>query len=314
MEKDKFVTPSIREVVIEGNKADKNPVQIIQLTDLHISYINQEDTLDEEIMHTRECRQWSADAANIPTVCNLLKYASAYDCTVVTGDVYDYLSSGTIEYTEKYVWNPYPEVIMAVGGHDFTRQMQTGIENKIPLEERYKTVQAAWKHDIRYYSRVVKDKVLVVAMDNNTDHYREWTPAYTDYQAQMLETDIKKARENGYIILIFQHEAISTMNPNDIAITVVGKGENKIKDFYNLTGNLESDDEATKKLYALIKDNADVICGVFCGHYHSDYYTEIIGSYLDENGNKHSKIIPQFTLACSIDDIDVGHAMKIIVK
>ena len=303
----------IREIVIESNKQEEKPVQIIQLTDLHISYINEEDKKDEEIMHTRQCRQGYADAVNVPAVCRLMKYASEYDCTVVTGDIYDYLSSGAIELTEKYVWEPYPEVIMAVGGHDFTRQMQTGIVNKVPFEERYKTVQKAWKHDIRYYARLIQNKVLVVAMDNNTDHYREWAPAYTEYQAEMLEADIKKARQNGYIILIFQHEPISTMDPKDTIVNALGAGPDK--DFYNRTGNLESDDAATTRAYGLIRENADVVRGVFCGHLHYDYYTEICGSYLDENSIRQEKKIPQVTLACSINDDDcAGHALKIIVK
>lgn len=304
----------IREMVIESNKDNGQLVEIIQLTDLHISHINEEDKKNEEIMHTRECRQGFADAATLPAVRRLLNYASGYDCTVVTGDIYDYLSSGAIELTQKYVWESYPEVIMAVGGHDFTRQMQTGIVNKVPFEERYRTVQAAWKHDISYYSRLIKDKVLVVAMDNNTDHYREWAPAYTDDQAEQLEEDIKRAKANGYVILIFQHEPISTMNETDIAVKTVSDDGGPEKDFYGRTGNHERDDAATKRVYGLIRENADVVRGVFCGHFHYDYYTEICGSYLDEKGMRHERKIPQVILACSVNDDSAGHALKIIVK
>lgn len=304
----------IRELVIESNKDDGEPVEIIQLTDLHISFINEEDKKNEEIMHTRECRQGFADAVTLPAACRVLKYASDYDCTVVTGDIFDYLSCGAIELTKKYIWEPYPEVIMAVGGHDFTRQIQTGIANKVPFEERYKTVQAAWGHDISYYSRLIKDKVLVVAMDNNTDRYRELAPAYTDDQAERLEADIKKAKTNGYVILIFQHEPISTMNENDTAVKTVGDNGGPEKDFYTRTGNHELDDIATKRVYGLIRENADVVRGVFCGHLHYDYYTEICGSYSDETGKRHEKKIPQVMLACSVNDDCAGHALKIIVK
>ena len=64
------------------------------------------------------------------------------------------------------------------------------------------------------------------------------------------------------------------------------------------------------RLYSLIKENADIIKGVLCGHWHNEAYTEIVGSYM-ENIIKIQKTIPQYvTDAVAYDN---GHMMIITV-
>ena len=50
---------------------------------------------------------------------------------------------------------------------------------------------------------------------------------------------------------------------------------------------------------------------MFCGHYHGDYITHILGSYTDEAGNKVEKTIPQYVLTANA--YGTGHVMKITV-
>lgn len=57
--------------------------------------------------------------------------------------------------------------------------------------------------------------------------------------------------------------------------------------------------EDTMKLYRLITENADVVKGVFCGHWHNEAYTEIIGSYI-KNGEKLEKNNSSIRHRCSI--------------
>ena len=53
--------------------------------------------------------------------------------------------------------------------------------------------------------------------------------------------------------------------------------------------------------------NADVIRGIFCGHWHSDFYTEILAETPD--GKK--TVIPQYVLTGNM--YDKGHALIITV-
>ena len=67
----------------------------------------------------------------------------------------------------------------------------------------------------------------------------------------------------------------------------------------------------TVRLYRLITENADIIKGIFCGHWHNEAYTEIVASY-EKNGVKIKKTIPQYvTDAVSYDK---GHMMIITVR
>ena len=61
-------------------------------------------------------------------------------------------------------------------------------------------------------------------------------------------------------------------------------------------------------MYDIITNNADIIKGVFCGHEHCDYYTEISA----KTSAGQSAYIPQFTMSASF--LDGGAITKIKVK
>ena len=148
---------------------------------------------------------------------------------------------------------------------------------------------------------------MCVVLDNGASRY--W-----DEQIPLLEADIEKARENGYVILIFEHEPICTRNPEETDVYPIRKNDTNNYDFSSRPIGNEKASGATLEVYNLITQNADVVKGVFCGHYHSDYYTEIIASYTDENGNKIDTVIPQYVLTATVYDGYAGHVLKITVK
>lgn len=297
----------VRETVINSGHKDGNIVEIIQITDLHINYCNEDDMKDEELAYTYQCRKWFADGGSIPAVQKVMEYAQNFDQTMVTGDTLDYLSQGAIELMYRHVWDKDPQALIALGGHDQLKQMQTGIKDKTPLEMRREVLQKNWKHDITYASKVLKDKVIVIALDNSNHKYVE-------EQATKLEADIQLAREKGYIILIFQHEPISTGNPEDTQFECIRKHDAKYFNFYDkCIGNDARDDKVTRRVYDMITGNADVIKGLFCGHLHSSYYSEVKGSFIDKNGIRRECAIPQPVLVSPVYDRCSGHVMKITV-
>ena len=156
-----------------------------------------------------------------------------------------------------------------------------------------------------YVSRVLGNKAMVIGLDNSIQKY-------TKYQIEKLKNDISLAREKGYVALIFQHEPISTGREEDTAVEAYKVYDSSVRDFYNLIGVIGNDD--TKELYKIITENADVIRGVYCGHMHSAFYTEIKGSYLDERGERVEKNIPQYLLEGNPYDNQCGHVMRITVK
>ena len=68
-----------------------------------------------------------------------------------------------------------------------TRQMQTGISNVDPIEDRCAVIEAAWKHDVYYESRTLGDKVIAVALYNGQGHY--WP-----CQVEKFAADLARAR------------------------------------------------------------------------------------------------------------------------
>lgn len=47
-----------------------------------------------------------------------MEIAPLFDKLIVTGDVMDYLTWGTLEYVERYIYEKCPDALLAVGGHD----------------------------------------------------------------------------------------------------------------------------------------------------------------------------------------------------
>lgn len=299
--------PIVRETVIDSGRNDGVVVEIVQLSDLHINYVNMEDMEDEELAYTSQCRKWNANGASVHVIKKDMKYAQKYDQTIITGDTLDYLSKGAIELMYKYIWDVDHEVLIALGNHDQEKQMQTNRPEQTSLEERRAILQSVWKHDICYVSKLIKNKVLAVVLDNgNSTYYEE--------QVDKLSKDIELAKKNNYVVLIFQHEAICTGYPQDREKAAFRAYDREFDNFYDeRIGYDLSDDTPSNRVYQLITENADVVKGVFCGHCHSAYYTEIKGSYIDEKGKKVEQNIPQPILTPSSFDKYAGHVMKITV-
>ena len=298
------IGPYVREVVIESKKPDTDPVEIVQTSDTHFNLVN---ALDEEeknpsVMSTKIGRTWLANGVSVTPVARAMEYARYSDVTIVTGDVLDYLSHGCKELTIENLFRVDTDIMASLGNHDTTRVMQGTVADPTSYESRFELIEEFWIHDALYESRVIKDKVMCVVVDNGTSKFVE-------EQVEKLRADIEKARENDYVILVFFHIPISTRNPEDTEVpTITGDGD-KIN-YYTKLGNNSG---PTKDFCDLLVSNGDIVKGVFNGHEHGDYYTEVLATYKDENGNIVDTVIPQYTLTSTVYG-NVGHVIKITVK
>lgn len=299
----------VREAHIESVTPNREKTTIVQITDVHLNDTNADDETDEEIMYTKQCRTWNANGISVKALRSAMEYAKKYDRTVITGDTLDYLSYGAMELMQKYIWDADPNCIVTLGGHDVTKQMQTKRPNKLPLSERQAILEQFWRHDMYYFSEVIHDNVMLIQLDNGCHRY--W-----DFQIPKLEKDLAAARENGYTVLIFQHEAICTGRPEDKAVPsfYVWEDCEPYANFYDTcVGYAPASDAPTMAIYRLITENADIVRGIFCGHEHSSYYMEIEGTYTDKDGKVHRKTIPQYLLECNVYEGYTGHVLKITV-
>lgn len=296
----------VRETCIKSGKGGE-PVRILQFTDTHLNKINQHDTDENNpvIASTRQYRMAFRNESTVPNLVNALELVPFFDETVITGDVMDYLTWGSLELVDELILSKYPRVIMPPGMHDFLRKMEGDVEDTTSLESRMEIVRQVWPHDLFYHSKIVRDKVMLIALYNNITYY--------DFQQKKLEEDIKLAREKKLPVLIFQHEPLCTGKAEDSYVEPLRHNSRQSsKNFFDAAlGGENRTNAATRDMYNTIVSNADVIKGIFCGHRHNDYYTEIKASY-KKGGNTVETVIPQYVLTGNM--YDEGHVMIITVE
>lgn len=296
---------SVREVVIKTGAQNVKPLEVFQVTDLHFNYCNAQDfeEANPSIMASYNGRQWLKNAASLPNAIRSLEYASQGDAIVVTGDVIDYMSWGAIELTQKYIWDPYPNALVTLGNHDFTRRCQDTPATPDPtsLQSRYDILQENWNHNVYYTSKVLDDRLMLIQLDNGSN-------CFWDNQIEPLTADLELAREKGYTVLLFYHIPLCTKNPAETNLYPIRRNDTYTWDFSTNEVGKPGSTGATATVYDIITNNADIIKATFCGHFHSDYYTEIIA----KNADGTSAVIPQYILTGT--PYDGGHALKITVK
>ena len=279
--------PQFREVDIEAARDDKTPVTIVQLTDLHLNYMNEKDLEEKNptLMSTYEKRWWLAGGEGKIFAQKALEYADQVaDQTVITGDVMDYLSNGCAELLYQVVWDKYPDMLVTTGNHEWCQQMEGEVEETLSNDERRKWLEDIWKHDIYYTSRIIKDKVMVILLENGI-------AGFWECQIKPLKADIALAREKGYTVLLFMHIPINTNKPKGDIVKPIGQGNFCDFSCDGVVGG-ENSIGPTREVYDIIINNADVIKGIFTGHHHADFYTEILA----KTHEGKDAVIPQYIL------------------
>ena len=304
----------VREVTIDSGKGGEAAV-IVQITDLHYNKCLESDLKNPVLASTYQGRKWLADGKSVPRVRECLDYADSVspDMIVITGDVLDYLSDGAIELLRTEIWDRYRDesgevkgILIALGGHEVTRHMQASPDIKDPtsFESRMQILESVWEHDVYYTSRVIGEKAMVIVLDNGTKN------GFWECQREPLLRDLALAREKGYAVLIFGHDPLCTYNPNETEVyaSMVGDPKGARRNFSALGVGSSRADDITKEIYSIIVNNADVIKGIFVGHYHNDFYTEIVAKTHDGEDT----VIPQYVLIGT--PYGKGNALKITVK
>lgn len=297
----------VREVNITTDKGG-DPIEIMHITDLHYAYMNELDEAQANPTLLAEYKirnQWPTIAygASAKVAEKVFEYARVSDQIVVTGDVLDFLSHGTVELMKRTIWDKYPNTIITMGNHEPEQAVAAQVEESLTAEMRMLWLSNAWKHDLHYSSKVLGEKVMLIQMNNSETKFYE-------HQVAPLTNDLAKAKKEGYTVLLFMHEPLQTGKTTDTAVSAIrGAGEQADLQTLNFASDDVSSvvspnkDASTKAVFDLIKENADIIKGIFNGHVHTNFYTEIQGT----NGT-----IPQYTLTSSV--YDSGCALKITVN
>lgn len=303
----------VREADIVLGDGD-NVLEIAQLSDFHLMAVTDEEYANDEVLQKTYAARKTAFTNYKENAVRAMEFANMYDQTVVTGDVTDFLSVGSLEMLKEVLGNSDAKV--AVGNHEFRKKWYDDYEDDpTTLADRYAMLQEYWPNNIYYYSEVIDEKVMYIVMNNGAgSNYEKYYAEEFEYNGvtgtmdTFLAADIALAKENGYGVLIFQHTPINTGDSNDHSVAqLTGTGTPG-----NFTTFVGSDSEGVDgAVYNLITSNADVVKGVFNGHMHGHYYTEIKAKN-SESDTEYNAVIPQYTLTCNA--YGAGSALKITIK
>ncbi|MBR4013014.1 MAG: metallophosphoesterase [Clostridia bacterium] len=292
---------TIRDIVIETGKGGED-IEIVQLTDMHLSYVNENDLQDPGIKSLYDSRTWGRNGQFLSNAVKCLEWSKNADQIVITGDIYDYLTSEVITQVNKHIFNAYDNIMACLGNHEAIAWSGT-------FSERMDVLKNAWVNDVYYSSKVLGDKVMLIQMDNGTRSDNGVLGDFWDQQVPLLTADLATARAEGYTVLLFFHIPLATYNIKYSNAQAIMAGKGAIAAYnYATSGSCSILIGADKEIYDLITTNGDIIKGCFTGHHHSDFYTEIVAT--DPSGNK--AYIPQYTIMSTA--YTGGHALRITVK
>ena len=278
-----------RYIKIKATKKGK-PIRISQLTDLHFNLCNEKDIAENDpiLMSTLEHREWLKNGSSVKNALRSLECAEGSNAIVITGDILDYLSYGCEELAKKHIFNAYPNLIASLGNHEMARKVQGIYPEAMNVEEKEARLKSFWPNDLHYSSTVIDDRVMLIQMDNCGAKI-----GFSENQAAPFRTDIEKARQNGYIALLFFHIHVSPEDERYLEATADEIGDESWATLdLNRHGISQRHGAASAEICDIIRSSADVIKGCFCGHVHSDFYCEINAKYPDGT----PAIIPQYIL------------------
>ena len=185
--------------VIKLHLGLKNPIRILQLTDVHLSLA---DDIDGEDMkaHAAERRRTFVKEAIYPErdpvgfLQEGLEYSKTFDCTVITGDVIDFTSHANLVLSEELLAGY--DYMFCAGNHEFCPKV--GIPDSFERKEKtLASLQTRYKGNLIFESRIVGG-VNIVAIDNSC---YIWTPE----QFEALKGEVAK----GLPILLFCHSPLT---------------------------------------------------------------------------------------------------------
>lgn len=319
----------VRKVNIEWdyNDEDTDNYEIVQISDTHFSGIDDVDRLEGTTTtvdtYEKYGYRYPQDSHN---AIKVMEYGSMADKVIVTGDIFDSQSHYSMAKT-KYllidknvsVNGETNNVLLLTGNHEHTQNTSGVIREIFELDRRIDIRDEFFEtnsNNCVYYSEVVKNsngynRAMIILMDNQRDLYYE-------YMVEFLTADLQLARSLNIPVLIFQHDPICSKNPNEQSLPVIGEenlgsgNPGGIYNLYNKNGLIggpspkddPNDKEATQEIYDIIVNNSDIIKGIFCGHTHNNYYSEIICP----NGD----IIPQYILNTTYDISNISSANTLI--
>lgn len=290
------------EVDIEGAKPGRE-VNLVAWGDNHLKLADERDRANDNIMLAFERR----GKANPPekgarSLTREMELLPIFDGGVILGDNVDFFSYGSYALWKRMVLDVEgADPLVVIGYHDYvTHTINRRPQSEMPEKVTMPVCRAFTPNDVHYATKLIANRVLLVGMDASKNGKFYWETGIHE----KLAADVKRSRENGWTILLFQHEG-QFPNTDDVRMHKRQTMSTKVRemDYSCYAADLNdpkkqgySQVRGTKAVYDIVWHNADVIRGVFHGHVHANYATWITAYTPDGT----LKPIPQYSCQGSV--------------
>jgi hypothetical protein len=180
----------------------KQPIKILHITDVHLTYANENDTPRHHCLMQKRFDVFQKEGENPPfTPAGYLEQAIALAkeenaLLVCTGDAIDILTYGNLEVFKRIIEGE--DMMFSPGGHEHQRVCVRTMEEppEYQDEARARLESELSRFDLSFESRVIGG-VNIITADNSLDYYSRKTVAA-----------FKRELEKGLPIVVFSHDYI----------------------------------------------------------------------------------------------------------
>ncbi|MBR3966338.1 MAG: metallophosphoesterase [Clostridia bacterium] len=255
----------MKKLLTELNIGIAAPIKVIHFSDTHLTRADGRD--DERKIELAKQRRANAFPDNEEVYRDTLALVSeGYDAVLHTGDLIDFVSYANLE--EAAIFAQTTDCFFAAGNHEFSLYVGEAKEDAAYRNQSLERVQAAFRNDIRFSSRMVGG-VNFVAIDNS--YY-----LFEEYQLEGL----KKEAEKGLPIILLLHNPIYEESLYEFQMRsspcayLVAAPEEKMECYPSYRREQQRADEITLEAVEYIK-NEPSIKALLCGHLHKDFECEL---------------------------------------
>lgn len=237
----------------EINIGIKKPVTIARITDSHLAYVNGADNATAREQASTRYPYFTNNDVKLQRCVN---YANALgvDLVAFTGDIWDFFSVGNLE-KFKSATGVLDDFIYTVGNHDDVYVVGGNLPTADERAFMHKNIANYVKGDLSFDTRQVGE-ITVVTMDNS--RY-----SFNDEQVQKMKAEIAKGRP----MLLMMHVPLYTE-------TLYQKASANNEVGY-IMPSVSKATGSTKEMLELINNNASLIKGIFAGHMHYDFVSDL---------------------------------------
>lgn len=247
----------------------QSPVKLLHISDTHLSFADsRDDACKMKLAEKRSQLFENGTHACLIHLLNAMDYAVEHcDLLVHTGDLIDFVSYRNLDLVKGIMGDL--DYFFVAGNHEFSKYVGEAVEDEAYKQDSLPLVQQAFKHDIRFCSRVVGGLNLV-GIDNSYYHFNR-------EHIELFKAEVLK----GLPIILFVHNPFYTAELFDECIRARGNSYASIMGCPDdLIAGYSKDrfeqQRATDEDMAMIDylKSLSLIKAVFAGHLHYFYESQ----------------------------------------